>query len=193
MFVHKGLSDRWGFLCNICRTFDFLYNKLWGYVYLLFTVKYVHCMCLLLQCGNAFVLDCNTVWICMLHVLLYTHYKLGRGGHILDLLSCVQENQNHLQRSHRIVTKVWHPWILLYSLAFILSKNAHLGRVYVWLCQMWQQLQSKMSTSRIKWDLIRFNYVRLRHSVSFFCYITILKSKTAERQTDTRLTLMTPA
>lgn len=37
-------------------------------------------MCLLLQCGNAFVLDCNTVWICMLHVLLYTHYKLGRGG-----------------------------------------------------------------------------------------------------------------
>lgn len=39
-------------------------------------------MCLLLQCGNAFVLDCNTVWICMLHVILYTHYKLGRGGGI---------------------------------------------------------------------------------------------------------------
>lgn len=37
-------------------------------------------MCLLLQCGNAFVLDCNTVWICMLHVILYTHYKLGQGG-----------------------------------------------------------------------------------------------------------------
>lgn len=64
-------------------------------------------MCLLLQCGNAFVLVCNIVWICMLHVILYTHYKLGwGGGHILDLLSCVKENQNHLQRSHRIVTKV---------------------------------------------------------------------------------------
>lgn len=37
-------------------------------------------MCLLLQCGNAFVLVCNIVWICMLHVILYTHYKLGWGG-----------------------------------------------------------------------------------------------------------------